>query len=144
MVSSKFFKGILIPGLLILAASLTAGLFFQSLLQVGEFWNGFLAASLLTFIMGFVLYLAWRICRLGLYYGYRAKDPFSGLLAIGCSTVWTVQLLLHTGGVIKLIPMTGVPFPGISSGGTALLVFSTLAGWIMAVSESDSPASAGP
>ncbi|HPQ38797.1 MAG TPA: FtsW/RodA/SpoVE family cell cycle protein [bacterium] len=85
-----------------------------------------------------ILLLAWRICRLGAFHGRGSTDAFSALIAIGCSTVWGAQILLHAGGVIKLIPMTGVPLPGISSGGTSVIVFSMLAGWIMAVSEAGS------
>lgn len=85
-----------------------------------------------------ILLLAWRICRLGLFYGRQSPDVFGALIAIGAGTLWGTQILLHVGGVIKLIPMTGVPLPGISSGGTAALVFSMMAGWIMAVSETAS------
>lgn len=84
-----------------------------------------------------LLLLVWRLSRQALYHGSQSKEPFQALVCVGCGTVWMVQVMLHTGGVIKLIPMTGVPFPGLSVGGTALLIFSMLTGWIMAVSDAN-------
>ncbi|MBN1297049.1 FtsW/RodA/SpoVE family cell cycle protein [bacterium] len=90
------------------------------------------------------LLLAWHFVQQGFHHANRANGIYAALVAMGASTVWAVQLFLHVGGVIKLIPMTGVPFPGLSSGGTAVLVFATLAGWISAVGDSGTDAPAEP
>jgi len=51
---------LLVPIALILAASLAGGGIFQGILQVGNFFGGFLASSLLLFICGLALLLAWQ------------------------------------------------------------------------------------
>lgn len=56
--NNKYFQ-ILFPFMLILTASLATGFIFQALLQIGDFWNGFFASSLLTFIFGSLLFGAW-------------------------------------------------------------------------------------
>lgn len=64
------------------------------------------------------------------------RDPFAALIAVGCGVLIWVQVLLNIGGVIKLIPMTGVPLPFISQGGSATLSFSIVFGLLLAVSRS--------
>lgn len=52
----------------------------------------------------------------------RVDDPFRRLAAAGL-TVWiSVQALINIGGVVGLLPITGLPLPLISDGGTALVV----------------------
>jgi cell division protein FtsW (lipid II flippase) len=79
-----------------------------------------------------ILWLVFAIIRKSLMIARENNDMFSALVCSGCGAIWLIQILMHVGGVIKLIPMTGVPFPGLSSGGSAVLVFSVLTGWIMA------------
>ena len=47
--------------------------------------------------------------------------PFYKLVAMGLSTAYGIQLFLCIGGVIKLIPHTGVTMPLISYGGSSVL-----------------------
>ena len=47
--------------------------------------------------------------------------PFYKLVAMGLSTAYGIQLFLCIGGVIKLIPHTGVTMPLISYGGSSIL-----------------------
>ncbi|MDA2978279.1 MAG: FtsW/RodA/SpoVE family cell cycle protein, partial [Actinomycetota bacterium] len=53
---------------------------------------------------------------------YRAPDMFGRLLAIGIVSWFTLQALVNIGGVVAVLPITGVPLPFISSGGNAMLV----------------------
>jgi cell division protein FtsW (lipid II flippase) len=82
-----------------------------------------------------ILMLVFAIIRKSLAIAGRSNDTFSSLVCCGCGAMWLIQCTLHTGGAIKLIPMTGVPFPGLSTGGSALLVFAVLTGWILAASD---------
>ncbi|NLU77503.1 cell division protein FtsW [Micromonospora sp. HNM0581] len=58
----------------------------------------------------------------GLRIARRLDDPFRRLAAAG-ATAWLVgQAFINIGGVIGLLPLTGVPLPFISDGGSALVV----------------------
>ena len=51
-----------------------------------------------------------------------APDTFSRLFAIGIVSWLTLQALVNIGGVVAVLPITGVPLPFISNGGNAMLV----------------------
>ncbi|MCU0679038.1 MAG: putative lipid II flippase FtsW [Planctomycetes bacterium] len=59
------------------------------------------------------------------YRGYliakNSLDDFGRILAIGISSWIAIQAFVNIGGIINIIPMTGVPLPLISYGGSALL-----------------------
>ncbi len=58
----------------------------------------------------------------GVSIAYRAPDMFGRLFAIGIVSWFTIQALVNIGGVVAVLPITGVPLPFISSGGNAMLV----------------------
>lgn len=69
-----------------------------------------------------VLVLFGGLTVAGLRIAARTPDPFARLVA-GAVTVWIVgQAILNMCTVIGLLPITGVPLPLVSFGGTALLV----------------------
>jgi cell division protein FtsW len=69
-----------------------------------------------------VLMLYATLAYAGLRVARRTADPFARLAASGV-TVWIVgQALVNMGYVSGLLPVTGVPLPLISAGGTSLLV----------------------
>jgi cell division protein FtsW len=51
----------------------------------------------------------------------RAPDRFGRLLAIGLVTWLTTQALVNIGGVAVVLPITGVPLPFVSAGGSAMI-----------------------
>lgn len=58
----------------------------------------------------------------GLRIARRVSDPFRRMAACAV-TLWLVaQAVINIGGVVKLLPITGLPLPFISDGGTALVV----------------------
>jgi cell division protein FtsW len=58
----------------------------------------------------------------GLRIARRVDDPFRRLVAAGI-TIWLVgQATINIGGVVGLLPITGLPLPFISDGGSALIV----------------------
>jgi cell division protein FtsW len=63
---------------------------------------------------------------LGVRTALRTADPFGRLLAIGITTWLCVQAFVNIGAVIAVLPITGVPLPFISFGGSSLL--ATMAG----------------
>ena len=54
---------------------------------------------------------------------------------IGFGTILGAQAFIHIGGNSGLIPLTGVPLPFISYGGTALAVFMTMSGIMLNISK---------
>ncbi len=60
-----------------------------------------------------------------------SRDEFGRLLLVGFATILGLQAFIHIGGNSGLIPLTGVPLPFISFGGTALAVFMTMSGIVL-------------
>ncbi|MGI6037659.1 MAG: FtsW/RodA/SpoVE family cell cycle protein [Limnochordia bacterium] len=63
------------------------------------------------------------------------RDDFAQLLAAGIGFVLAIQVLVIIGGVIKMIPMTGITLPFISYGGSSLIASYLLVGILLAVSQ---------
>ena len=75
---------------------------------------GFIFSTLLILLYLFIFYRGLLIAR-------NAPDLYGSTLAIGIVVWLAVQTFLNIGGMINLIPMTGVPLPFISAGGSAIL-----------------------
>lgn len=69
--------------------------------------------------------------------GIRTKDSFGSLICIGVATMLLVQGLVNLGGVIGLLPITGVTFPFISYGGSSTIVLTISIGLVLNVSAID-------
>jgi cell division protein FtsW len=76
--------------------------------------TGFLGS--LALILLFLLFL-WR----GYKIGKQGKDIFSKLTALGITSWILIQALVNIGSMIGVSPLTGIPLPFISYGGSALL-----------------------
>ena len=57
----------------------------------------------------------------GLRIALRADSPFETLLATGLTTILGVQAFIIMGGVIRLVPLTGITLPFVSYGGSSLV-----------------------
>ncbi|MDH3730547.1 MAG: putative lipid II flippase FtsW [Acidimicrobiia bacterium] len=69
----------------------------------------------------------------------RAEDRFGRLLAIGIVAWLSIQALVNIGGVIALLPITGVPLPFMSFGGNALLINMITVGVLVNIAKSAKP-----
>lgn len=58
----------------------------------------------------------------------QAPDPFGRLMLFGFGIIIALQSLVNMGSISGILPLTGVPLPFISYGGTALAVFMTMTG----------------
>ena len=70
--------------------------------------------------MGLVLFII--LIHRGFQIARKSNDNFAKLLASGIITWMALQIFINVGGILKLMPLTGVPLPFISLGGTNLVV----------------------
>lgn len=88
---------------------------------------GFLRASIVILAFAFI---AWR----GFKIAKNAPDTFSMLLAVGI-TVWIVfQAFINIGALSGVVPLTGVPLPFISYGGSSLIATLAAVGILLNIS----------
>lgn len=83
-----------------------------------------------TLIILYVLFALW-----GLKIMSRVADPFGRLLGTGLIILITGQAFINIGAMLSLLPLTGVPLPFISHGGTALLFALIEVGIILNISK---------
>jgi rod shape determining protein RodA len=81
---------------------------------VGEEF-GFVGTTLVLLALGLIF---WRITRVA----ERTPDPFAGILAFGIFAVWFTHSVVNIGMTIGVMPITGIPLPFLSYGGSFLLV----------------------
>lgn len=68
-------------------------------------------------ILGLYALLVWR----GLMVAAATREPFGRLVAVGLMALVAVQVLINTGMTAGLLPITGIPLPLVSYGGSGLL-----------------------
>ncbi len=77
--------------------------------------TGYAGCLILLLIFIFLLWRTLRVAEI-------SKDTFGRLLALGIFTMITLQVAINVGMNIRLMPVTGVPLPFVSYGGTSLFV----------------------
>jgi cell division protein FtsW len=88
--------------------------------------TGFIGALLLVLLF-------FTIAARGIVLAGQARDLFGGLLALGASSIIFVQAFVNIGAMLGMVPLTGLPLPLVSHGGTALLATLFLCGLVMNV-----------
>ena len=69
----------------------------------------------------------------GIFIAYRTGDVFARLLASGITTWLSVQSIVNIGGVVGVIPVTGLALPFVSVGGTAMVAALVGAGILVKI-----------
>jgi cell division protein FtsW len=87
---------------------------------------GILGAVLLLLVFGALLFAGIRIA-------LRAPDRFSRLLAAGIVSWIGFQTIVNLGAVTGVLPITGVPLPFVSYGGSALVVMLAAMGILVRI-----------
>jgi cell division protein FtsW (lipid II flippase) len=64
----------------------------------------------------------------------RVDSGFAQLLAAGLSALLGIQTIIIAGGVLRVIPLTGITLPFISYGGSSLLSSFAIAGLLLHIS----------
>jgi cell division protein FtsW len=83
--------------------------------------------------------LAWY----GLRAAIGAPDRFGSLLAVGITTWITSQAVINIGAVIGVLPVTGIPLPFISFGGSSLIITMAAFGILLNIASQERPATVG-
>ncbi|MFA6131241.1 MAG: putative lipid II flippase FtsW [Patescibacteria group bacterium] len=88
------------------------------------------------FLLAFVAFL-WR----GFLIAERTTDDFSRYCCIGILSWFGIQAFVNIGAIVGILPLTGVPLPFVSYGGTSLVVSLFAVGMILNISSHTSYAS---
>ena len=80
-----------------------------------------------TFVIGAFAVFGWAGFRIAL----TCRDPFGKRLAAGVTTLVCGQAAVNLAAVLGIAPLTGIPLPFVSYGGSALVVFLAAAGVLL-------------
>ncbi len=86
---------------------------------------GLFGALILLFLFGVIFYRAIQIA-------IHCRSKFSSLLVMGSAGIIMFQFIVNIGMVIGIMPVTGLPLPFVSYGGTSLVLFWSLIGFMVA------------
>jgi len=89
--------------------------------------GGFLAGAVVLLLF---LAFTWR----GLTIALKVNDYFGSLLATGLTLLISVQALVNIAVALSLMPVTGIPLPFISYGGTSLVISLSAVGVLLNIS----------
>jgi rod shape determining protein RodA len=73
--------------------------------------------------------LIWRAIRIS----YLSKDPFGTYVAAGIASMFAIQMFVNIGMVIGIMPITGIPLPLVSYGGTSMIANLAAAGLLLSI-----------
>jgi rod shape determining protein RodA len=81
---------------------------------VGEEW-GFIGVAVVLITFGIIF---WRLVRIA----SAAPDTFASMVPFGLFSAWFIHVLINAGMTVGIMPITGIPLPFISYGGSFLMV----------------------
>jgi cell division protein FtsW (lipid II flippase) len=70
----------------------------------------------------------------GMRTAIEARDMFTKLIAAGITSFLGFQAIVNIGGVLRMLPMTGITLPFVSHGGWSLITSFFMLGMLMAIS----------
>ncbi|MDO0913418.1 FtsW/RodA/SpoVE family cell cycle protein [Streptomyces sp. DT2A-34] len=82
-----------------------------------------------------ILLIYGLIVERGVRTALAARDPFGKLLAIGLSGAFALQVFVVAGGVMGLIPLTGMTMPFLAYGGSSVIANWALIGVLIRISD---------
>lgn len=87
---------------------------------------GFIGSAFVLVLFGVII---WRI----LMAAVNARDRFGQLVAIGVAAVVSFHVFVNVGMTVRLMPVTGLPLPFMSAGGTVFVAMSVALGLVHSV-----------
>lgn len=91
---------------------------------------GFVGTAVVTLLFLFLVWRCFRIAR-------RISNPFGRLLALGVGSWIGIQVIVNIGSMAALLPLTGVPLPLISYGGSNLVITLGALGLVYNISKGE-------
>jgi rod shape determining protein RodA len=91
---------------------------------------GFLGTTVALLLFSYVLYRLVRMAE-------KAPDPFAGIVIFGIFGAWVVHIFVNVGMTVGIVPVTGIPLPFVSYGGSFLLMSWVAAGLAVRVANED-------
>ncbi len=88
---------------------------------------GFVGSSLIILLLAFVAFRMFRI-------GQTARDTMGRVLSLGVFIFFAFSCFENIGMTMGIMPITGIPLPLLSYGGSSVLVFYAAGGLVLAVS----------
>ncbi len=88
---------------------------------------GFIGAIFVMFLFGLLI---WK----GIMIAKKAPDEYTALVATGITSLLAVQVLMNIAVVTSMMPVTGVPLPFFSYGGTSLVILLMEMGLLLNIS----------
>lgn len=89
---------------------------------------GFIGSVLIIFL--YILFI-WRVLKIA----NGAPDDFSRYVAVGIASFWGIQSVINISATSGAIPLTGIPLPFISYGGTSLIALLVCIGIALNISK---------
>lgn len=89
---------------------------------------GFVGSIILIGLFSYLIYQGFKIVE-------NAQDDFGRYLAFGLTAWLGIQAMVNLGAMVSIIPLTGVPLPFISYGGSALLANLVAIGILLNISK---------
>jgi rod shape determining protein RodA len=80
-----------------------------------------------TLVLGLFFVIVWRGLRIALH----AKDMFGTVVAAGIVAMLTLQMFVNIGMTVGIMPVTGLPLPLLSYGGTSLITWFAMIGLLL-------------
>lgn len=87
---------------------------------------GFIGDFIILALFGWLFYKGFSLA-------FKARNQFYSYAACGMMTIMVFQVLLNIGMTIGLMPVTGLPLPFLSYGGSALIFFWAIIGFLLAI-----------
>lgn len=82
-----------------------------------------------------ILLLYGLLIERGIRTSLAARDPFGKLLAVGLSSAFGLQIFLVAGGVMGLVPLTGMTMPFMAQGGSSVVANWALVALLLKISD---------
>ncbi len=89
---------------------------------------GFILSVIIVIIFAFITYRGFKLAT-------SCRDSFGRFLVVGIITWFSVQALINIGAILGIMPLTGIPLPFISYGGTSMFISLAATGILFNISK---------